>query len=83
MIVEKVVLHMFASLYTTVTPPIYWSELATLKMFATGTVVNAVPLNTHSQCELGTLRTLATGSDCSKGGDFNGFLSKLMMIGGP
>ena len=36
MIVEKVVLHMFASLYTTVTPPIYWSELATLRMFATG-----------------------------------------------
>ena len=36
MIVEKVVLHMFASLYTTVTPPIYWSELATLRMFVTG-----------------------------------------------
>ena len=66
MIVEKVVLHMFASLYTTVTPPIYclnWPPLGCLLP-----VVNAVPLNTHSQCELGTLRTLATGSDCSKGG---------------
>ena len=83
MIVEKVVLHMFASFYTTVTPPTFTTGLNWPPLECLLPVVNAVPLNTHSQCELGTLRTLATGSDCSKGGDFNGFLSKLVMIGGP
>ena len=64
MIVEKVVLHMFASFYTMVTPPtgLNWPPLECLLP-----VMNAVPWNAHSQCEVGTLGTLATGSDCSKG----------------
>ena len=68
MIVEKVVLHMFASFYTTATPPTFTTGLNWPPLECLLPVVNAVPLNTHSQCELGTLRTLATGSDCSKGG---------------
>ena len=83
MIVEKVVLHMFASFCTTVTPPTFTTGLNWPPLECLLPAVNAVPLNTHSQCELGALRTLATGSDCSKGGGFQWISFKIGDDWGP